>query len=251
MTPSLPDSALMWLQQQPGFKTRQTKLIGSGTGHRIWQVAQGGAEWIVRERETTALGYVSDYHREQAIWQLAEQSDIAPRLVACLDRGQVWISEFIAPSEHRVTAQELGGLHHQIGHLAPVPWALDLRQQLAHYQERARGAEQSAQDDDAHPILEAIARLEDGPIALCHNDLLPDNVLGSKGKRRVIDWEYAAMGSPYFDAAATLAGLPADQTQAYLMAAFPNGHDASLLADGRTVYQAMHAAWLCANRVGE
>ncbi|MEE4203576.1 MAG: phosphotransferase [Halieaceae bacterium] len=241
----------MWLRQQPGFKTRQTKLIGSGSGHRIWRVTQQCAEWIVRERETVALGYVSDYHRERAIWKLAEQAGIAPHLMACLDQGRVWISEFIAPSEQRITAQELGRLHHQIGQLAPVPWALDLRQQLAHYQDLDMGRALDALSGDAHPILDAIECLEDGPVALCHNDLLPDNVLGLRGKRRVIDWEYAAMGSPYFDAAATLTVLPADQARDYLMAAFPNGHDAALLAAGKTVYQAMHTAWLRAHGISE
>jgi thiamine kinase len=248
MTPTPPDSALVWLQQQPGFKTRRTKLIGSGSGHRIWRVMQGRADWIVRERETVAHGYVADYHREHAIWKLAEQAGIAPRLLACLDQGRVWISEFIAPSEQRITAQELGHLHHHIGQLTPVPWVLDLHQQLAHYQGRAKGTERDTLGDVTRPILDAIASLKDGPVVLCHNDLLPANVLGSRGERRVIDWEYAAMGSPYFDAAATLAALPAEQEQDYLMAAFPSGHDASQLAAGQTVYRAMHNAWLRAQR---
>jgi thiamine kinase-like enzyme len=41
-------------------------------------------------------------------------------------------------------------------------------------------------------------RLEVAP-ALCHNDLQPQNLILSGGVVTVVDWEYSALGNPYFD----------------------------------------------------
>ncbi len=40
-----------------------------------------------------------------------------------------------------------------------------------------------------------------GPVelALCHNDLLPANILNENGRFWLVDWEYAGMNSPLFD----------------------------------------------------
>lgn len=37
------------------------------------------------------------------------------------------------------------------------------------------------------------------PLRLCHNDLLAGNILDDGRRLRLIDWEYAGMGDPYFD----------------------------------------------------
>ena len=40
----------------------------------------------------------------------------------------------------------------------------------------------------------------------CHNDLLAPNRLRSGGKLWALDWEYCAMGSPWFDLAVISCG---------------------------------------------
>ena len=48
---------------------------------------------------------------------------------------------------------------------------------------------------------------------LCHNDLLASNIIEtSGGKLYVLDWEYAAMGHPFFDLAAVVEGQVFDKT---------------------------------------
>ena len=54
---------------------------------------------------------------------------------------------------------------------------------------------------------------------LCHNDLLPANLIAGEDRLWLIDWEYAGMGHPLFD----LASLSAN-------AGFTAGEDAGLLA---------------------
>ena len=49
---------------------------------------------------------------------------------------------------------------------------------------------------------------------LCHNDLLPNNLLKDmSGQLRAIDWEYAACGDPFFDLATVTVGYDLDRQQ--------------------------------------
>ena len=64
--------------------------------------------------------------------------------------------------------------------------------------------------DDIDQMLEAMRKLSRtiAPYvpALCHNDLLPANVLDDGRRVWIVDWEYAGMGHPLFD----LAGFSAN-----------------------------------------
>ena len=49
--------------------------------------------------------------------------------------------------------------------------------------------------------IEAAFSLHPMPIAPCHNDLLNANFLLENGRVRIVDYEYAGMGDPFFDLA--------------------------------------------------
>ncbi len=49
--------------------------------------------------------------------------------------------------------------------------------------------------------------------ALCHNDLLPANLIWSDGRIWLIDWEYAGMGHPLFDLANVAANANLTEAQ--------------------------------------
>jgi thiamine kinase-like enzyme len=56
--------------------------------------------------------------------------------------------------------------------------------------------------DEAHAVGRRIERaLLDAPIDLrpCHNDLLNANFIDDGERIRIVDWEYAGMGDPFFD----------------------------------------------------
>jgi len=71
--------------------------------------------------------------------------------------------------------------------------------------------------------------------ALCHNDLLPANLIWSDGRLWLIDWEYAGMGHPLFDLASVSAnaGLTDTQEQA-LLESYRGMVDSRELEDIRT-----------------
>ena len=76
--------------------------------------------------------------------------------------------------------------------------------------------------DDIEDLLEDARHLANriGPFwpVLCHNDLLPANMITSAGRLWLVDWEYAGMGHPLFDLASVSAnaGLSDDEEAALL-----------------------------------
>ena len=68
----------------------------------------------------------------------------------------------------------------------------------------SRGVPQPTAWDHAHAISRQIERaLLEAPAELqpCHNDLLNANFLDDGARIRIVDWEYAGMGDPFFDLA--------------------------------------------------
>jgi thiamine kinase-like enzyme len=76
--------------------------------------------------------------------------------------------------------------------------------------------------DDVDDLLDDARLLADriGPFqpVLCHNDLLPANMITSAGRLWLVDWEYAGMGHPLFDLASVSAnaGLSDDEEASLL-----------------------------------
>jgi aminoglycoside phosphotransferase (APT) family kinase protein len=81
--------------------------------------------------------------------------------------------------------------------------------------------------NSATRIAEQAAKLaekllsETGRPALCHNDLVHSNIIGGETVR-LIDWEYSAVGDPYFDLATVVQHhqLKADRVEIFLGAYF-------------------------------
>jgi len=66
----------------------------------------------------------------------------------------------------------------------------------------SRGVPRPLAWDAAHAVGRRIERaLLDAPIELlpCHNDLLNANFIDDGTRIRIVDWEYAGMGDPFFD----------------------------------------------------
>ncbi|MCP8686760.1 phosphotransferase [Marinobacterium sedimentorum] len=84
-----------------------------------------------------------------------------------------------------------------------------------------------------------LALLPEIPRVLTHHDLHPGNLCLSEGALVVVDWEYAALGSAWFDAAALVQRCGLDAAQIGVLPAFAN-LDAKALAQGLA-----RAGWLC------
>jgi thiamine kinase-like enzyme len=67
---------------------------------------------------------------------------------------------------------------------------------------RARDGEVPPAYEVAHAAaarIEAVPALDGGIPVLCHDDLLPANFIDTPDGIRIVDWEYAGMGNPWFD----------------------------------------------------
>ncbi len=253
VSPRLSAVVDQWLQTRRITEPPRWEALPSGSGHQAWRVQAAGGDWVFRLRVAKPLGYVADHQREQHIWTLAARARLAPPLHHVTNDGALWISDFVTPRGSPLRADQLGRLMHDIHQLPAVSWRLNLSAQFDQYVQGAiaRGHDPSLLPDRReHSIAAALATLGTMPACLCHNDLLADNVLGEPSNYRVIDWEYAAMGSPYFDAAAALANLEAGEHGTFLAAVFPQGYASEVLASANIVYDAMARAWRAASDYG-
>ena len=74
---------------------------------------------------------------------------------------------------------------------------------------------------------------------LCHNDMLPANILDEDGRLWIVDWEYAGIGNPLFD----LAGVSAN-------CRFSEEEDRAFLTSYRGEMRAQDLADLCILKAG-
>jgi thiamine kinase len=92
-------------------------------------------------------------------------------------------------------------------------------------------------------------RLQQGAnLCLCHNDLLRENRLQRDGRLLAIDWEYTALGDPWFDLAVICEGDALQEQQclqlleAWLQAPADAGQE-QRLQDYRQVYRVLSTLW--------
>jgi len=138
---------------------------------------------------------------------------------------------------------------------------LSLPERIAHY-ERSLHKRIDDHTRDCIDLFSQSARhyareLEAGdprPV-LCHNDLLPPNLVRSGGRLWALDWEYAAVGSRWFDLAVVCAGENLDvQAGSALAGRYlgrpPTPAESRLLQYARLSYAYLELLWYLANTEG-
>lgn len=112
---------------------------------------------------------------------------------------------------------QLAQLLRQIHQLPPISVHLDIAEKASRYWQSID------KNTEFFPALAQLQQLLEPQLQqsacpenyrLCHNDLLPDNLLQDSSDRlRAIDWEYAACGDPFFDLATVSMGYDLDRQQ--------------------------------------
>jgi thiamine kinase-like enzyme len=196
-------------QHWPGRAVRISRLSGGMTNANF--LADFGDEQVVVRipgQDTGLLGI--DRHHEAMANRLAASIGVAPEVLEESDTREFLITRFLpgrpVPADELSREPMLGEVArtlHQIHHAGTIPAVFNPYSVVHDYHEiaLAKGVTESFDYDDVHALIERIDEARPfHPTAFCHNDLLNENFLFDE-RLRILDWEYAGMGDPFFDLA--------------------------------------------------
>ncbi len=194
-----------------GGLTNQSYLLQADDAHMVLRL---------NADNTGELGL--DRALEQQVLHRASLAGVAPALVYSNPQGGVLITEYHAGQRWKIAhnhdankLRQFARLLKTVHQLAPVDGALDLRQRAEHYWLTLNKAG-PANASLVHALRVLAPRLQEfftrasaacTQLCVCHNDLLAANLLLTTNDHLLaLDWEYAAMGDPYFDLAVVIEG---------------------------------------------
>ena len=167
------------------------------------------------------------------------------------------VYDYLDADEGQITdPTAIATLMRHIHRLPAVHFRLDLRERIVRLEKHIEH-----RGNSLHPLLDAcrgriFAELETinatGQVpVLCHNDLLQANRITSDGQLLAIDWEYCAMGSPWFDLAVVTVGdaLSPTETENLLIGYLdrpPQAEEMLELARHECIYRYLELLWFSA-----
>ena len=194
-----------------------------------------------------------DRASERAALARAGAAGIGAWLVHSDPAGRYQVTEYIAgrqwqPQDWCIDGgvERIAGLLQTIHGLAPISRALNVSAKAAAYWHAIDacsepGRQLKALQTAVHCHIAELEAAGQVP-CFCHNDLVTDNVIVADDRRLyAIDWEYAAMGDPYFDLAVIVEehGLDSAQCRALLVAYIGvDGSDAGIVSAQQHLYHA-------------
>jgi thiamine kinase-like enzyme len=208
---ALPAHIVERLEAQLGGAEGEPTVLGGGITNHNFRARFGGREVVVRlpGNDTELLG--SDRSGEREANSLAAAVGIAPEMIAALDDPVVLVSAFIegptmkaAGLREPATLAAVGAALRRVHGCGEIDARFDPFRLVEDYAAatRARGGAVPDAYERAHAVaarIEAAPALSGGAPVLCHDDLLAANFIASPDGIRIVDWEYAGMGSRWFD----------------------------------------------------
>ena len=222
-------------------------MLAEGSGHAIYEILNQKHEplpLIARIRLHATRSGSEAFGQELAAWQSASENGLAPQ-VAYTDHVALVICRRVEPAIKPVPATALGALCRDI-HALPVTLPrLSLHTEIDTYLRALPLAQQREWQRAMHErhVGEALTLLERDTPAFCHNDLTEGNFMLDGDRLVAIDWEYAAMGSRYFDIAIAAGSRTLPEQREMYQAALPDHVDEGLLKAGLCMASLVTALW--------
>lgn len=209
-----------------------------------------GERWVLRIDNPVAQRLGLDRATESVALGYADERGVGPRLAYVdVERGvqltryvdgRCWTPADMADREQLTRLAELLRRVHGIG---PRGRPLALRERVFDY---AAGIATPAARRTADDVAALLDELGTQQQCLCHNDVVCANIVDGD-ELLLIDWEYAAVGDPYFDLAVVIEhhALPDDAASCLLLAYAPDAGaaEARRLAGYRRVYARVLELW--------
>jgi thiamine kinase-like enzyme len=177
--------------------------LGGGITNHNFKVTVGGETFVVRigGKDTELLGINRDH--EYAASLVAASLGVGPEVVAFVEGCLVtrFIEGDPVPPE-RLAPTAVGEVLRLVHAGLPIPSRFDPFRVVEAYRRTAKehGAAIPAAYAEASRRAETIERRRRAePLRPCHNDLLNANFIDDGSRLRIVDWEYAGMGDPFFD----------------------------------------------------
>jgi thiamine kinase-like enzyme len=195
-----------------GASDLTVRPLGGGITNENYRVDCQGESFVLRLAGANSELLGINRQNEVAANRAAAAIGVAPQVVAFLPLEGILITRFLeAPPirEEKMrqpqTIRRIAETLRQVHALAPIAGHFSAFEVVRTYAERAQ--EHGVRIPASYqPMLQEADRLQAAcavrPLAPCpcHNDLLSGNFLDD-GQIRILDWEYAGMGDPYFDLA--------------------------------------------------
>jgi thiamine kinase-like enzyme len=211
----LRDQLVAALQRVPEVAGRDLTLtaLSGGITNRNYLVTVAGSEdrYVIRlgGNDTHLLGISREV--EHAATVVAAGVGIGPEVTAFIRPEGYLVTRFIVGSpvsleqvHQAATVRRVADSIRRIHGGPAIPGLFVPLRIVEAYRALAtsRGVPEPSAWGEAHAVGRLIERaLLDAPLDLrpCHNDLLNANFIDDGERIRIVDWEYAGMGDPFFD----------------------------------------------------
>jgi thiamine kinase-like enzyme len=180
----------------------EVEPLGGGITNHNFRVAVDGELLVLRigGKDTSLLGI--DREREHEAALMAARLGISPEVVRFTDG--LLVTRFVEGEVGRADPATVGELLKRLHGAPPIAGSFDSFRVVEAYASLAteRGRPLPAGYERAHELAGQIEVLRaQAPRRTCHNDLLAANFIDDGERVWIVDWEYAAMGDPFFDLA--------------------------------------------------
>jgi thiamine kinase-like enzyme len=185
----------------PGANPR-VEVLGGGITNRNFRVDVGGKSFVLRigGKDTELLGI--DRAAEYGASVAAAEIGVGPEVVAFLEPEGYLVTRFVEGENGRIDPARAGTTLRAV-HAGPrFPGRFNPFRVVEAYAATAlaHGVHVPPAYHEAQDCAARIERrLGQRPVCPCHNDLLNANFIDDGERIRIVDWEYAGMGDPYFD----------------------------------------------------
>jgi thiamine kinase-like enzyme len=211
MSDALPDTVLTKLAAELGpLEGGVVHLDGGFTG-RILRARLGGGDYVIRlaGKDTRALGIDRAAERDATV--AAARVGIGPEVAAFLPEEDVLVTRYIEGRALRAEeVSEPDVLSDVAESLKTVHRGPRLRAKFSPFRivdayraiAEEHGVSAGDRYESAHVLAGEIEVTMVGPEhapVLCHDDLVPSNLMHDGERVRIVDWEYAGMGDRFFD----------------------------------------------------
>jgi len=240
----------------PGMQgARVLRLLADGPTNATYLVERGASAYVLRLDKPEARPLGLDRRNERRVCRAIAAAGLTPAYLHFDVAAGICLRPFVAGRslgredlrEPR-TLERLAAVLRRLHQLPPIGVAFDPAAAVSRYSTQLATPQASALAERAAGLLAGIGRHDVAP-ALCHNDLVAENMLETPaGELLLIDWEYAALGDPYFDLAVVAGHHELDPSlarqflEAYLQRA-PGEEESARFALQRRFYESLLALW--------